>query len=126
MFDKVEDYQKVIVSRNPYAPANQPPQITSSASQSGFVNQPVSVTLTAEDPEKTAVRFRAGSGAIEGLTVDESSGRIEWTPKSTGEFELQVFAMDDGIPAKETVANPPHRGDRPTASRGSPASTPFV
>jgi hypothetical protein len=124
VFDKVEDYQKVIVSRNPYAPANQPPKITSSDSQSGFVNQPVSVTLKAEDPEKTAVRFRAGSSGIEGLTVDESSGRIEWTPKSTGEFELQVFAMDDGIPSKETsqtlriaVTDPPPPEEPPPARR---------
>jgi hypothetical protein len=101
-FDKLEDYQQVIVRRNPYAPANQPPKITSPDTQSGFVNQPVSITLKAEDPEKSAVRFRVESSDIEGLTVDEESGRISWTPTSTGEVELRVFAMDDGIPSKET------------------------
>jgi hypothetical protein len=123
-FDTLEDYQKVIVRRNPYAPANQPPKITSSESQSGYVNQPVSVTLKAEDPEKTAVRFRVEGSGVEGLTVDESSGRIEWTPKSVGEYELQVFAMDDGIPSKESsqtlriaVTEPPPPEVPPPARR---------
>ncbi len=123
-FDTLEDYQKVIVQRNPYAPANQPPKITSSESHSGYVNQPVSVTLKAEDPEKTAVRFRVEGSGVEGLTVDESSGRIEWTPKSIGEYELQVFAMDDGIPSKESsqtlriaVTEPPPPEVPPPARR---------
>ncbi|MHB0959806.1 MAG: cadherin repeat domain-containing protein [Pirellulaceae bacterium] len=102
VFDTVEDYQTVIVNRNPYAPANLPPKFTSSDSHSGHVNQPLSVTLKAEDPEKSAVRFRVEKSEIEGLSMDESSGRIEWTPSNTGEFELQVVAMDDGIPSKET------------------------
>jgi hypothetical protein len=103
-FDQVQDYQSVIVRRNPYAPPNQPPRFTSSDTQRGYVDEPVSVTLKAEDPEKQNVRFRlVDKPGIEGLSVDEESGRISWTPDRTGEFEVLVCAVDDGLPAKETT-----------------------
>ncbi len=113
--DCVEAYQAVIVRRNPYAPANEPPKFTSSSSQRGVVNQPLSVTLKADDPEKQAVRYRLeDASALPGLKLDEQSGRLEWTPTATGEFELTVHAIDDGMPPKETsqqltfaVSDPP-------------------
>ena len=59
------------------------------------------VTLKAEDPDKNAVHYRLDKSDLEGLRIDERSGRIEWTPDRTGEFEIQVCAVDDGVPAKE-------------------------
>jgi hypothetical protein len=132
-FDKVADYQQVIVRRNPYARANLPPKFTSSDSQRGFVRQPVSVTLEAEDPEKNAVRFRLEKNDIEGLRLDESSGRIEWTPARTGEFEILVSAVDDGIPAKETsqtlrfeISDPPPPEEPPVRRSFDEAKYTFV
>jgi len=101
-FAQVEAYHQTIVSRNYYGPANKPPQFTSSASQQGHVQRPLSVTLKAEDPDKHAVRFRLDQCDIEGLRVDAGSGRIEWTPDRVGEFQIVVSAVDDGVPAKET------------------------
>ncbi len=56
-FDNVEDYQQVIVSRNPYAPANQPPKFTSSDSQQRF-------------------RAAAGVGDAEGRRSGEERGAL--------------------------------------------------
>ena len=132
-FDKLEDYQRVIVNRNYYASANLPPKFTSSESQHGFVQQPVSVTLKAEDPEKNAVHFRLDKCDIEGLKVDERSGKIEWTPDRTGEFEILVSAIDDGIPAKEAsqtvrlaVTDPPPQEERKSPRSFDEAKYTFV
>lgn len=119
-FDRVEDYQNAIVARNFYGRGNQPPKFTSSASQRGFVGQPLDVTLKADDPDKNSVRYRLEQSDIEGLRIDERSGRIDWTPSQTGEFEVQVAAIDDGIPAKEVaqtvrleISEPPKPAERP-------------
>ena len=103
MFDDLAAYKKGIVSRNPYAPANQPPKIVSSDSTGGYVGQPVSFSVKAEDPEKTSVRFRLEGENPDGVKIDEESGRLTWTSASKGEFEVNVVAFDDGIPSKEAA-----------------------
>ena len=132
-FDKVDDYHKVIVSRNYYGPANKPPAFTSSESQHGYVQQPVSVTLKAEDPDKNSVRYRLDKSDIEGLRLDESSGKIEWTPDRIGEFEIVVSAVDDGVPAKEVsqtvrlaISDPPPKEERKASRSFDEAKYTFV
>jgi hypothetical protein len=123
-FDSLKDYQDVITGRNFYGRGNRPPKFASSGSQRGYLGQPLDVTLKADDPDKNAVHFRLEKSDIEGLRVDERSGRVEWTPDRKGEFEILVCAVDDGIPAKEVsqtlrleITDPPvaeERKSRPT------------
>lgn len=103
MFDDLAAYKKGIVSRNPYAPANQPPKIVSSDSQRGYLNQEVSFTIKADDPEKSPVRFRLDGENPEGVKIDEESGRVTWKSAEKGEFKVNVVAFDDGIPSKEVA-----------------------
>jgi hypothetical protein len=101
-FDNLDDYINVIVNRNLYSPANQPPTLADSGPHRGYLNQPMSIRPRADDPEENQVSFRLGEDRPDGMTIDEESGRIEWTPSEKGEFEVLVYAIDDGIPAKET------------------------
>ncbi len=101
--DSLEDYNQTIVYRNPYAPANKPPQFTSSRSQRGYVGQRMSFTPEVKDPESGRITYRVDTNGLEGLRVDPRSGRIDWTPSEVGEYELLVYATDDGIPAKEAM-----------------------
>jgi hypothetical protein len=102
-FDDVDAYLNVIVNRNPYAPANQPPRFVSDGSTRGYLNQPMTIRPKAEDPEEQGVRFRLGESRLPGLEIDERSGTINWTPDRKGEFEIPVFAVDEGLPPKETA-----------------------
>ncbi len=70
---------------------------------------------------------------LEGLTIDERTGRIEWTPTQTGEFEILVHAVDDGLPAKESsetirlaITDPPPREDPPPRRTFDEARYTFV
>ncbi len=110
----LDDYHHVIVRRNPYAPANLPPKFPSGQAQRGFVNQRMSFTPKVDDPEKGNLKYRVEHDGLEGLSIDENSGKLEWTPTETGDFEVLVYATDDGVPAKEAsqtirlaVSNPP-------------------
>ncbi|MGM0486958.1 MAG: hypothetical protein ACQESR_09390 [Planctomycetota bacterium] len=120
--ESVDRYYEVIVKRNPYAPANEPPRFASSGFEQGYVNRPISFTPRVEDPENGNLTYRVEHEGLENLTVDEETGRIEWTPEEVGEFEILVHAKDDGMPAKEasqtirlavTEPPPPEEGPPP-------------
>lgn len=100
-FDDVEQYKRVILRRNPFSPPNQPPQFASPKLQQGYVNQQLSFSPDVTDPENGQLTYRVEHDGLEGLKIDENAGRIEWIPRETGEFEILVIAIDDGLPAKE-------------------------
>jgi len=102
-FDSVDQYYNVIVNRNPYAPANEPPRFVSTSRITGYLNQPLTIRPEVKDPENNRVSYRLGDVELEGLKFDEQSGRIEWTPSAKGEFEIPLIAVDDGLPSKETA-----------------------
>ncbi|MFW6171562.1 MAG: Ig domain-containing protein, partial [Planctomycetota bacterium] len=88
--------------------------------EEGYVNQPLSFTPRVEDPENGNLTYRVEHEGLENLTIDKETGRIEWTPEEVGEFEVLVYARDDGMPAKEATRNirlvvtePPPREDPP-------------
>ena len=84
VFDKIDDYLHVIVARNLYSPANQPPKLAAAGTQRGFLNQRMSFSLKADDPEKNRITYRLGEDHPDGMTIDESTGRVEWTPEREG------------------------------------------
>ena len=129
----LQDYYDVIVARNLYAPANLPPKFAAGQSQRGVVNQRLSFSPAVEDPEKGRLTYRLEHDGLEGVTIDEQSGRIEWTPTQTGEFEVLVYAVDDGLPAKEVsqkirlaITDPPPREDPPPRRTFDEAKYTFV
>ena len=102
-FKTINRYFDVIVNRNPYAPANEPPRFVSTDRVTGYLNQPLTIRPETKDPESDHVQYRLGKVDLPGLTIDESSGRIEWTPDKKGRFEIPLTAIDDGLPPKETT-----------------------
>lgn len=113
-FARVEDYLDAIVARDYFAPAKAPPKIAYSATQRATVNQRVSISPKTENPDKTPISFRLDDHELDGLSIDEATGRIEWTPEQTGEFEILVHALADVYPPEEIshtvkviVADPP-------------------
>ncbi len=119
-FADVNDYLDVIVSRNPYAPANKPPRFGSTSTQTAYLNQRYSFKAEADDPENHKIRFRLGEHDLEGLVIDEETGRVEFTPAAKGEFEVVVYATDAGMPPREVsqrikieVTDPPPPDEEP-------------
>ena len=58
-----------------------------------------SLTATAEDSDGDELKYSFESEAPEGLAIDESSGKISWTPANTlkpGEYEITVKVTDKG------------------------------
>jgi len=102
-FKTVDKYFDVIVNRNPYSPANEPPRFVSTDRVTAYLNQPLTIRPETKDPESNHVMYRLGKVDLPGLTIDESSGRIEWTPDKKGQFEIPLTAIDDGLPPKETT-----------------------
>jgi hypothetical protein len=64
------------------------------------------VLLVASDPEGTAVRFRLEGTVPAGLRLDESTGRIQWTPtedQGPGAFVVLIRASDGSSEALSVV-----------------------
>ncbi len=123
-FDSLDKYYDVIVERNPYSPANEPPKFAGDQTERGIVNRRMSFKPSVDDPEKGQLTFRVDHDGLEGLTIDPQTGKIEWTPDKVGEFEVLVYATDDGLPAKESsqkirlaVAEPPPPREDPPPRR---------
>jgi len=81
-------------------PVNDPPTITSNAPASATGGSLYTYAATAEDPENGILTWSL-SNAPAGMTVESSSGTVNWTPfegdTSSGEVTLTV--TDDGIPS---------------------------
>ncbi len=98
----VDKYLEVIVNRNPYSPANKPPEFVSTDTERGYINQPMTIKPRVRDPEDNRVTYELGKTELTGLSIDPQSGKIEWTPDRKGEFEVLVYATDDGLPPRKT------------------------
>jgi len=74
---------------------NSPPRIAKSSIPAAFADTPYSHLIEAIDDNGDALGFTLFSGP-EGLSLDASSGRIDWTPRRVGQFPVSV-AVSDGI-----------------------------
>ena len=73
--------------------ANLPPTITSTPVYAATTNQLYRYNVTANDPEGENLQY----GLIKsppGMTINSTTGVLEWTPASVGEFEVVVGATD--------------------------------
>ncbi len=96
----LNEYLSRILSRNPYGPANQPPRFASDTTQTAYVGQPVSLEISAKDPEGLAVHYRLIGDLPGEYNLDDTTGELRWTPPKKGEFEVTIVAEDEGFPPK--------------------------
>ncbi len=79
----------------PLAPLNNPPTFTSSPSLSALVGSQYSYDANAPDPEGSVVVYSL-SASPQGMTIDSSSGLLQWTPSVSqiGANQVIVIASD--------------------------------
>ena len=103
-YGELAAYTDKIVGRNLFAPPNQPPQFGRVGSQRANTGRPFSLALSATDRDPLDnVKFELVGDAPRGLRMAPGTGgkaQLSWTPRSTGQYEVTVRAIDDGFPAK--------------------------
>ncbi len=72
---------------------NRPPEFRSVPVTTAFVEWPYVYNASAYDQETDKLNYSLESGP-EGMTVDASSGKVAWRPKSTGNFSCVLKAAD--------------------------------
>lgn len=98
-----EDYVRIISERNLFGPPNREPQISGLGNQKAFRGRSVDIAVRGSDPDKLdRLTYKLVKSSAPEARLDPSSGKLSWTPKSTGKFEFLVRATDDGLPAKSS------------------------
>lgn len=129
----VDEYQSVILGRNPFSPPNQPPRFASSRRHEVVRGDRWSLDLEANDPEGQDVEFElvASENVPDGLKLER--GAFSWEPKANGQFEFKVRAKDRGWPSKATeetfvvsVVDPPREEPKIEQPKFDVASQAFV
>ena len=102
---KPEQYVESIIRRNIFSPGNNPPRISSLATQKGNPNRSLTFTVKATDPDKLdKLTYSLESPVLEGAKIDPASGEFRWTPNKLGDtYEAVVRVTDDGSPANSTT-----------------------
>lgn len=77
---------------------NRPPQITSTPVTTATVGQPYSYDVEATDPDAGDVLTFSLSSVPEGMTIDPTTGLIQWTPTvaQVGIHQVMVYVQDAG------------------------------
>lgn len=73
---------------------NQPPVPANPGSRSGVTGTPVSLQLTASDPDNTTLAWTA-TGLPPGLTLNAGSGLITGTPTTAGSYTVNASVSDN-------------------------------
>lgn len=111
----LDDYTASIVGRNLFGPPNRAPQLAVASSLKGETNRPLDASIRATDPDPLdRLTFQLLKAPSPEAKVDPTSGRLQWTPKTPGNYEFEIAVSDDGFPAKVdqrvvtvTIADPP-------------------
>jgi internalin A len=83
---------------------NQVPIITSEPLTWATVNQPYLYDVDATDPDGDTFSFSLLSN-LSGMTINASTGLIQWIPTAMGNFEVIVEVTDNGFPPKSITQN---------------------
>lgn len=92
---KVDSKLKITIKQ-----PNTAPTITLIESAIVVLGKEFTTTATATDVDATdTLKFSLGGGSPEGLTIDEKSGQLKWTPPKTftpGKYDVEVKVTDGG------------------------------
>lgn len=80
-------------------PTNQTPIITSTPITTATVGAAYTYNLTATDPDGNTLTFSL-TISPPGMTINSSSGLINWTPTAAGAYNVMVEVSDNGSPVK--------------------------
>jgi hypothetical protein len=72
---------------------NGAPIFLSTPDTTGTVGEEYTYLAQADDPEGEPITYDVDGPS--GMTIDEESGLVEWTPSSMGSFYVTVYASDD-------------------------------
>jgi hypothetical protein len=98
-----EDYQDEILGRNPFGPPNQAPKFSVAGNHDLPRDRDWSLDLKAADPDgRHWIYYYLVGDVPEGLQFNQETGKISWVPKTNGNYELLVQAVDNGFPRKMT------------------------
>jgi len=95
--------REAIVNRNVFAPANKGPEMERIAVQRIARGERLSVEVKARDPDDHQLRYELVDNRVEGVEIDEKTGRIRWLPEENGNYEFTVKVRDNGFPPKEAT-----------------------
>jgi len=80
-------------------PTNQTPIITSTPITTATVGAAYSYNVTATDPDGNTLTFSLTINPI-GMTINSTTGLINWTPATSGNYNVTVEVSDNGSPVK--------------------------
>ncbi len=81
------------------SPINDAPVLTVPGAQTVTVNQPLTFTVSATDPDAGQTVTLSATGLPSGATFNAATGAFAWTPTVAGGFTLTFTATDNGTPA---------------------------
>jgi hypothetical protein len=86
---------------NPSALGNRPPTLATIGGQIGYVGQPLSVLVTATDPDAgQTFTYTLPEAVPAGAAIHPATGQFSWTPSAgqTGTTSIHVSVTDNGAP----------------------------
>ena len=95
--------QEVRIAVSGPPPANQAPSVTNPGPQTGTVGAPLSLPITATDPDNDTLTYSA-IGLPTGLTIHPDTGVISGTPTADGVFNATVTASDGPLSGNASFA----------------------
>jgi large repetitive protein len=104
-------------------PPNQPPVVTSPGNQASTVNDTISLSISASDPDGNALSYSA-TGLPAGLSINPTTGVITGVVTVAGSTSVTVIVTDNGSPVLSSsvsfqwTVNPPPNQPPTVASPG--------
>ena len=100
---KVESKLKITIKQ-----PNTAPTVKLTESAIVVLGREFTITAAATDVDATdTLKFSLGSGSPEGLTIDEKTGQLKWTPPKTftpGKYDVEVKVTDSAAEPKSAAA----------------------
>ncbi len=131
----LEDFENVILERSMFLPANIPPNLASIRDQEAPRGETFSVKASASDPDPfQQLSYSLVGEAPDGVTLNEQTGELRWTPQENGSQAFTIRVSDNGTPRRtdETtfqvtvIDPPPEEPEEPEEPRFDEAAATYV